>query len=410
MPSAAAQLEVTPDEASLLSTRLVISAAVVLLSTAFVIVAALAAAPGQHLSPRTYYVSPSGSDRSHGTLRHPWRTVARVDRAHLVPGDRILFQGGRTFTDATLIPSSSGSPGKPIVFGSYGRGRATIANSRGAVWFSGRSDITFSKLRLTTNDADAVILAGSTQRSDRVTLEGCLLLDSKDAAVNQPSSSDTGWVIRDNSIRHVGDSALILQGAEDVVRNNVIEDVGWNTALDYGKHGIYAKGPEITIVDNRIDGFTGSGISLRYPDARVYRNTISKGDTGIAFFREDTQVGTSYIVGNLITGTGIGFYYDDGGGENFVIENNTIDMTGGTAIDIQGSPATSITVSGNLFLGDADYVLAVQPFAEGATFAESNDSFEMTPTFSWHRQPLDLPGYRLASGQGAGDSIGFTPR
>src|SRR5262249_5041856 len=43
----------------------------------------------------TYYVSPSGSDSNPGTSpASAWRTVSRVNRADLSPGDAVLFQGG----------------------------------------------------------------------------------------------------------------------------------------------------------------------------------------------------------------------------------------------------------------------------------------------------------------------------
>ena len=85
-------------------------------------------------------------------------------------------------------------------------------------------------------------------------------------------------------ISHVGDSGLILAGSRDVVRGNAIRDVGWNPALDYGKHGIYAKGVGMRIVGNTISGFPNNGISLRSRDATVTGNTITDGQTAIAFF------------------------------------------------------------------------------------------------------------------------------
>ena len=57
--------------------------------------------PAPQIAHVAYFVSPSGSDRNPGTSpQRPWRTVARVNRAHLVPGDGVLFQGGQRFSDA----------------------------------------------------------------------------------------------------------------------------------------------------------------------------------------------------------------------------------------------------------------------------------------------------------------------
>src|SRR2546428_13415381 len=75
-----------------------------------------------------YYVSPSGADGNAGTSSgSAWRTVHRVNNASLQAGDSVLFEGGQTFSDETLMPAQSGAAGAPITFSSYGTGRATIA-------------------------------------------------------------------------------------------------------------------------------------------------------------------------------------------------------------------------------------------------------------------------------------------
>ncbi len=80
------------------------------------------------LFARTYYLSNAGNDAEAGTSpAHAWRTTARVNAARLLPGDRVLLAGGQVFTGGLwLRGSSQGTAGQPIVFGSYGPGRATI--------------------------------------------------------------------------------------------------------------------------------------------------------------------------------------------------------------------------------------------------------------------------------------------
>src|SRR5439155_6167764 len=117
---------------------------------AFVLaVLASLAACGQ-AAAATYYVSSGGSDANAGTSpASAWRTVSKVNNARLAPGDSVLFEGGSTFSDAPLMPGASGSAGSPITFSSFGSGRATISNTSGAVWFSGKSYLTFANLGLT---------------------------------------------------------------------------------------------------------------------------------------------------------------------------------------------------------------------------------------------------------------------
>ncbi len=91
-----------------------------------------------------YYVSQSGSDSNAGTSpTSAWRSVRRVDEARLQPGDGVLFEGGATFADETLMPKGSGAAGHPIVFGSYGAGSAVLPQG---VWFKGLNDLAFEHL------------------------------------------------------------------------------------------------------------------------------------------------------------------------------------------------------------------------------------------------------------------------
>lgn len=78
-------------------------------------------------SAATYYVSPTGSDSNAGTQAKPWKTITKVNATVLKPGDRVLFQGGKSFSGSlALNEPEGGTASKLIVFGSYGTGKATI--------------------------------------------------------------------------------------------------------------------------------------------------------------------------------------------------------------------------------------------------------------------------------------------
>jgi len=84
------------------------------MSVLFVTVALLAA--------DTYYVSPRGDDAHDGKSdAKAWRTVAKVNATTFTPGDQILFARSGEWRES-LKASSSGGPGKPIVYGAYGKG------------------------------------------------------------------------------------------------------------------------------------------------------------------------------------------------------------------------------------------------------------------------------------------------
>jgi len=75
-----------------------------------------------------YYLSPSGDDRNPGTSpSRAWRTVEKVNGTDFQPGDKILFEGGRTFEGSiNLGPGDAGLPENPVTVSSYGTGGAVI--------------------------------------------------------------------------------------------------------------------------------------------------------------------------------------------------------------------------------------------------------------------------------------------
>jgi hypothetical protein len=74
----------------------------------------------------SYYVSAVGADGNSGTSPGaPWLTISKVNGTSFSAGDVVSFRGGDTFA-GTLIPPTGGVSGRPIVFTSYGTGRAVI--------------------------------------------------------------------------------------------------------------------------------------------------------------------------------------------------------------------------------------------------------------------------------------------
>lgn len=79
-------------------------------------------------SGHSFYVDPNGDDANNGlSPEHPWRTIARVNSAHLEPGDTVYFKSGGLWRE-TLEPARGGAPGRPITFTHYGKGRKPIVS------------------------------------------------------------------------------------------------------------------------------------------------------------------------------------------------------------------------------------------------------------------------------------------
>jgi hypothetical protein len=128
--------------------------AVGLIAVAFSIT--LASASATHAAVITYYVSSTGNDADAGTSPGTaWRTIGRVNTQTLGPGDQVLFEAGSTFVGRLeLNPGESGLANAPIVFGSYGAGRATIDGRKGtAVLVHNAGGITISDLTITGSGA-----------------------------------------------------------------------------------------------------------------------------------------------------------------------------------------------------------------------------------------------------------------
>jgi len=75
-----------------------------------------------------YHISPDGDDAAVGdSAKKPWRTLARASSMDFKPGDRILLKGGMVFPGTLALDArDAGTARKPVVIGSYGKGRAII--------------------------------------------------------------------------------------------------------------------------------------------------------------------------------------------------------------------------------------------------------------------------------------------
>lgn len=75
---------------------------------------------------RVFYVDgTNGSDSADGlTAQKAWRSLAKVNRTALVPGDRVLFQRGQSWR-GQLVPQSGATNGV-ITYGAYGEGAKPV--------------------------------------------------------------------------------------------------------------------------------------------------------------------------------------------------------------------------------------------------------------------------------------------
>lgn len=87
----------------------------------------------------TYHVDATyGSDDNTGASPEAaWRTIARVHRQALQPGDSVLFKRGEIWREELAVPTS-GSAGDPLTFGAYGVGARPEINGADVITGWGR--------------------------------------------------------------------------------------------------------------------------------------------------------------------------------------------------------------------------------------------------------------------------------
>jgi Right handed beta helix region len=304
--------------------------------------------PAPVITGVTYYVSPVGSDANSGTSPdQAWRTVGRVNAARLNPGDGVLFEGGQTFSDQVLMPASSGVVGRPIVFGSYGQGQATI--SQGA-WFV-QHDLAFEDLAFHTTFQGGSAMRGS---SSDVILDGLSIsLPAGNQALGLYSNGDH-WVIENSQISNTGLSGMLLNGDDYLITGNTLTSVGQDTTNGYNNHGIYLDASDATITNNKITNFGESAVSVRYHDSTITDNTFSGGQIGIDYYQYDTVAGTSTWTGNTISDTTDASMFVCGTTEgcrkpleNFTIADNRLTKASGAYMNLQPTRGTYFR-SGNM--------------------------------------------------------------
>ena len=79
---------------------------------------------------KNYYLSSSnGNDENKGTENAPWKSLQKISKTKLHPGDKIAFKKGDVFIGHFDI-NGSGSAKHPILITSYGKGAQPILSGQ----------------------------------------------------------------------------------------------------------------------------------------------------------------------------------------------------------------------------------------------------------------------------------------
>jgi hypothetical protein len=168
---------------------------------------------------RSYYVSPSGSDENEGTKRNPVRSLERINRMILNPGDTILFEGEKVFNGTFFLDSiDSGDEEDKVVIGSYGSGRAIIdGGDREAIVIDNAEYFKISNIivkgsgRKEGNSTDGVLVYTSENfEIDNLDVSGFQhsgihIIGSKNARITGISAHENGFAGIHVDGRHIND-------------------------------------------------------------------------------------------------------------------------------------------------------------------------------------------------------------
>ncbi len=279
----------------------------------------------------TYYVSPNGRDANAGTsTSKPWRTIARVNAADLNPGDKVLFEGGKSFAgEVQLFAADSGTAASPVEVASYGSGRATINGGTGTgVTSYNSAGITVRNLRVvgsgrTTNSGYGIQFYNDLPSGD-VVLAGIRVIDTSVSGFGKWGLILGGGVGRDG-YRDVRFEGVTTSG------NGHGGLLTWGMAVNSNKDVYVGR---TTAFDNKgVTGEpvnTGSGIVLGNVDGGTVERSVAHHNGGlnsythgpVGIWTYDSNRVTIQFNESYANTTGNGY---DGGGFN--IDQNTTNST-----------------------------------------------------------------------------------
>jgi hypothetical protein len=406
-----------------------------ILAFAVAFVVAFGAAPAAKAT--IFYVSPHGQDSQSGTSpRAAWRTVGRVSRAQLGPGDTVLFRGGAAY-GGTLFPRTSGRPGAPITFSSYGGRRANIV---GGITLVSKSWIRLVSLRVdtgtwkTAGDTYGVMSHDRGSGSTHISVRNCSFRNVR-FGLMLSNHGDRHWLVRNNLIQYTRDSGILIfdphttngiGGDSLLFAHNSILDTGLDSSIDYPKHGVYDKGTNTTFRNNVIrnwssqSGLEGAALAIRAHSTTIRGNRLSGGPYGVSWLGYDPAAGTTRIVGNRIshvTRDGVSLTWQMGPvatAESFDVAHNVISTQAARGQPLPDAIFTqrttgSISIAHNVVKGTHRYGLWIDGLPQGRFSEHHNHWRGNHGAERWNYLGLELPtlrAYQLASGQGAADTVG----
>ncbi len=160
-------------------------------------------------------------------------------------------------------------------------------------------------------------------------------------------------VVADTVVQGGGDSAFLVQpGAPgQAIQRCQALNVAAGNAVTYGKHAVYAKAADLTVLDFTATAsqYAGNGLSVRYPGFLGQRCQLDGFPVTLAVFADDQTAGT--VTWRQIRGkfTNVGVYLDVDQAAKMVYDVilDQVDLTGPGTHFLDASAAFAGTVTIN---------------------------------------------------------------
>lgn len=169
----------------------------------------------------TYYVAANGSDSNSGTSSSsPWATMNNTYGINWRAGDSLLFRGGDTFAGMVWVGGAAGTQAAPITIGSYGTGRATIANNNSTgIYIENTNHIVVQDLTIvgTAGTSEGInVYNTQTGRTSGLTIRRCEVRAWQKGIVigsSTASNGTNGVLVEDVDVHSNSRDGLTVYGA-----------------------------------------------------------------------------------------------------------------------------------------------------------------------------------------------------
>ncbi len=422
------------------------------------IVAAVFAAVPFTAGAATYYVDASqGADANNGTTTTtPWQSLDRVNHAHLLPGDQILFRAGGVW-HGQLAPGASGKAGQPIVFDRYGEGALPVISGDGAVddavLLRNVQQIELHHLAVTNLGPETAIRRGvDVLLEDFGTAHHIVLADLYVHDVNGADArKDNGGilfrihgtkvpsrfddlVIERNIVWKVDRSGIVGESSNIarthwfpslhvVVRDNYVDDIGGDGIVPWATDGAMVEGNVAERCNQRSAQYNAGIWQWSTDNTTLTMNEAfeTKGTRDGEGFDSDYNSRNTRFVHNYSHDNDGGFMLIctpvkrneavNFGNTGTVVQENISRDDKGLLVNLSG--ADDVLVEGNLFYVGRDrqvqlLVSAWDGWSKNARFVDNSFYVDGALTFGHSVTRKDDGSYAIAPGWGPAQGIVFT--